>query len=63
MTWWSLFIQTLSSCYTTSWDSTRDDGVAGMIFFDDQQNVRAGVGLKSDGSPDVGFYDPQGNKI
>ena len=22
MTWWSLFIQTLSSCYTTSWDST-----------------------------------------
>ncbi len=22
MTWWSLFIQTLYSCYTTSWDST-----------------------------------------
>ncbi len=22
MTWWALFIQTLSSCYTTSWDST-----------------------------------------
>ena len=22
MTWWSLFIQTLPSCYTTSWDST-----------------------------------------
>ena len=21
MTWWSLFIQTLYSCYTTSWDS------------------------------------------
>ena len=25
MTWWSLFIQTLYSCYTTSWDSTADD--------------------------------------
>ena len=23
MTWWSLFIQTLYSCYTTSWDSTK----------------------------------------
>ena len=22
MTWWSLFVQTLYSCYTTSWDST-----------------------------------------
>ena len=25
MTWWSLFIQTLYSCYTTSWDSTPGD--------------------------------------
>ena len=25
MTWWSLFIQTLYSCYTTSWDSTPRD--------------------------------------
>ena len=24
MTWWSLFIQTLYSCYTTSWDSTEE---------------------------------------
>ena len=34
MTWWFLFIQTLYSCYTTSWDSTTiaDLAAADFIF-------------------------------
>ena len=43
MTWWSLFIQTLYSCYTTSWDSTRQLAGARRQLFD----LRTPIKLKN----------------
>ncbi len=43
MTWWSLFIQTLYSCYTTSWDSTFGQDHAILVVADAIRRARAGM--------------------